>query len=187
MRICLNLDTGNRSVNFYIPQLLYWFKTFYMCQSQIWDRNHLFRGSRWRGCLLLAHEHGGKQSITYHLYIFGAINSIFWFQSVPSAARPSKQRVTFGNRLEGHNLGPLAGYLVHNLLSLQVDLPNTGTPDKMWTSLSLEVDSDSCSYQSSIEFRECNQKWNLYSALHLHGQNSSFDYPNISSTKTTIT
>jgi len=25
-----------------------------------------------------AHEHGGKQSITYHLYIFGAINSNFW-------------------------------------------------------------------------------------------------------------
>jgi hypothetical protein len=27
----------------------------------------------------LAHEHGGKQSITYHLYIFGAINSNFIF------------------------------------------------------------------------------------------------------------
>jgi hypothetical protein len=41
--------------------------------------NHLFRGSRSRGCLLLAYEHGGKQSITYHLYTFGAINSNFEF------------------------------------------------------------------------------------------------------------
>jgi len=44
-----------------------------------WACNHTNRGSCWRGCLLLAHEHGGKQSITYHLYIFGAINSNFEF------------------------------------------------------------------------------------------------------------
>jgi hypothetical protein len=88
----------------------------YVC-IYIINRNHLFRGSRWRGCLLLAHEHGGKQSITYHLYIFGAINSNFWFQSVPSAARPSKQRVTSGNRLEGHgyHLGPV----LHTWLALR--------------------------------------------------------------------
>ena len=40
-------------------------------------RNPLFRGFRWHGCLQLAHKHGGKQSITYHLYIFGTINSNF--------------------------------------------------------------------------------------------------------------
>ena len=55
----------------------------------LFQRNHLFRGSRWHDCLQLAHEHGGKQSITYHLYIFGAINSNF--RGLGPLARPSNR------------------------------------------------------------------------------------------------